>query len=43
MPKFLALGPRLFLLFINDLIENVQGAKLVLLADDTNLLLTEKD
>jgi hypothetical protein len=37
------LGPLLFLLYINDCTENVQGVKLVLFADDTNLLNTGKD
>jgi hypothetical protein len=37
------LGPFLFLLYINDLTENVQGAKLVLFADGTNWLNTGKD
>ena len=36
------MGPLLFLLYINDLTENVQGAKLVLYADDTYLLITGK-
>jgi hypothetical protein len=35
-------GPLLFLLYINELQENVQGAKLVLFADDTNLLIAGK-
>jgi hypothetical protein len=33
----------LFLLYINDITDNVQGAKMVLSADDTNLLITGKD
>jgi hypothetical protein len=37
------LGPLLFLLYINDITENVQGAKMVLFADGTNLLITGKD
>jgi hypothetical protein len=37
------LGPLLFLLYINDLTENVRGAKLVSFADDTNLLITGSD
>jgi hypothetical protein len=31
------------LLYINDITENVQGAKMVLFADDTNLLMTGAD
>jgi hypothetical protein len=37
------LGPLLFLLYINDYIENVQGAKLVLFANYIHLLITGKD
>jgi hypothetical protein len=37
------LGALLFLLYVNDLIENVQGAMRVLFADDTSLLITRKD
>jgi hypothetical protein len=37
------LGPLFFLLYINDLPVNIQGAKLVLFADDINLLVIEKD
>jgi hypothetical protein len=33
----------LFLLYINDLPVNIQGAKLVLYADDINLPVAEKD
>jgi hypothetical protein len=33
----------LFLLFINDLLLNIRGAKVVLFADGTNLLITGKD
>jgi hypothetical protein len=39
----LSFGPLLFLLYAKDLIENVQGTKLVLFADETNLLITRKD
>jgi hypothetical protein len=37
------MGHLLFLLFINDLPQAVQEAKVVLFADDTNILLTEKN
>jgi hypothetical protein len=37
------LGPLLFLLYINYLPVNIQGAKLVLFADNINLLVTKKD
>jgi hypothetical protein len=43
IPQGSVLVPLFFLLFINDLLLNIQGAKLVLFADDTNLLITEKD
>jgi hypothetical protein len=37
------LGPLLFLLYINDLPQYVQNAKVVLYADDINIVLTDKD
>jgi len=36
------LGPLLFLIYINDLPLNIQGAKLILYADDTNVLITDR-
>jgi hypothetical protein len=43
MPQSLVLGPVLFFLYINDITENVQRAKMNLFADDTNLLITGED
>lgn len=37
------LGPLLFLVYINDLPLNIQQAKLVLYADDTNILVVDKN
>jgi hypothetical protein len=43
LPKGSALGSLLTLLYIHDITENVQGAKMVSFAHDTNLLITGKD
>ena len=37
------LGPLLFLIYINDLPLNIQGAKLILYADDTNVVVVDKN
>jgi len=36
------LGPLLFLIYINDLPLNIQGAKLILYTDDTNVLVNDR-
>jgi len=43
VPKGLALGSHLFLIYINYLPLNVKEAELVLFVDDTNLLIIHRD
>jgi retron-type reverse transcriptase len=43
VPQGSMLEPLLLLLYINDILLNIQGVKLVLFADDTNILVVGKN